>query len=237
MQNELDVKWVGLGKQLNVSPEKRVNEKDPVKEGMVHIQENDKSFIMRGYESAPPAGITIDANLAVYFIKKFHDKLNSEPFLNFLKKGFSTSSITEIENAEITKWLKNLLIFSRAISVDKNILMKVLSQPGCEGVRYYLGLKQNDAFDPSVGETLKNPKQVMVLVLVGIDKDGKDLNYSFDPEIRSSVQSGVYDVTNTSVTGEYNYPPPPNNFTKENSENCYVLGEIAWGTFYDKLFE
>lgn len=49
---------------------------------------------------------------------------------------------------------------TKAFTMGKNILMQILSQPGCAGMRFYNGINENGQ---------------KTLVYVGIDAEGKDL--------------------------------------------------------------
>ena len=79
---------------------------------------------------------------------------------------------------------------SFAITLDKSVLLKTISQPRCEGVRFYLGMK--------VTEKQEN---VLTLVTVGVDSAGKDLLYEFQEGVR------VADVPTRSLMAEYGHPP------------------------------
>ncbi len=228
--------WKALGKKLKTDEYNRVSTiSNPVNEDeLIDIVEQDKSFTMDGYEDAPIAGKPIDAKLAIHLIKKFSDSLPKIP-KNILDGTFRErfTGYSDKEYSHFEKWIVSLLLFSRAISIDKSILLKTLSQPGCEGVRFYLCLKDNIDFDEENFNS-KNPKEIMSLVLVGIDEKGKDLLYEFNKDEKKYIQEGVYRVETASLTSEYNYPPPPNSLTRLNSENTYVLGEFAWNDILDK---
>ena len=90
-----------------------------------------------------------------------------------------------------TNELKHLIEGSFAITFDKNVLLKTISQPKCEGVRFYLCLKQAE-----------QQEDVLSLVTVGVDANGKDLLYEFQPGIP------VEDIQTRSLIAEYGYPPP-----------------------------
>lgn len=97
--------------------------------------------------------------------------------------------------------LKDLLVRSSAITIDKNSLLKTISQPGCEGVRFYLCKKNVSLADGS-------KKSFASVVTVGVDADGKDLHYNFEKGKLSGGLVGA-DLINTSLVSEYGAPPPP----------------------------
>jgi hypothetical protein len=53
------------------------------------------------------------------------------------------------------------------VTFDKSQLLRIISQPRCEGVRFYHALRKGS-----------NGDMAATLVLVGVDKDGFDLNYN-----------------------------------------------------------
>ena len=125
-----------------------------------------------------PAGIPVSAKLAVALIADFQTMLSGDD-----------------------KELKDVLSHSSAITIDKNNLLKTISQPGCEGVRFYLCKKTVTLTDGS--------KQTLAsLVTVGVDINGKDLHYNFE---KGKLADGLIkaDVATTSLVSEYGYPPPP----------------------------
>jgi hypothetical protein len=133
----------------------------------IDITEHPRSFSMG--EGSEPYGIAIDAPLAVSMIKALSEKVSKQPPDNELRQ---------------------LMEGSFAITLDKNVLLKTISQPKCEGIRFYLCLKKSDK-----GEDL------LSLVTVGVDETGKDLLYEY--------QSGlpVQNIPTRSLVAEYGYPP------------------------------
>ena len=83
------------------------------------------------------------------------------------------------------------------MSLDKNILLKIISQPRCEGVRFYLCLKEGASAPP------ENP-DVLSLVAVGVDETGKDLFYDYSEEIH---KSGIENIPTIYLVAEYGHPP------------------------------
>jgi len=133
----------------------------------IDITEYHRSLSMD--DDSQPYGIAIDAPLAVTLIKALREKVAAQPPTNELKQ---------------------LIEGSFAITFDKNVLLKTISQPKCEGIRFYLCLKQTEQLE-----------DVLSLVTVGVDADGKDLLYEFEPGIP------VEDIQTRSLIAEYGYPP------------------------------
>ncbi len=141
----------------------------PVEEPTIGVEEFDQSVMMP--DAPGPYGIAVNAPLGVSMIKALWQKVNNEPDTNPLKA---------------------LLSGSFAITFDKSVLLKTLSQPKCEGIRFYLCLKQSE----------KNPaEQLLSLVTVGVDEAGKDLLYEYQPGIP------IKDIPTRSLIAEYGHPP------------------------------
>ena len=81
----------------------------------IEITEEGRSVSMGPGEE--PYGVAVDAPLAVQLIRNFWKKFRSE--------------------APEKTWLRTTFEQSRAITFDKNILLKILSQPKSEGIRFY----------------------------------------------------------------------------------------------------
>jgi hypothetical protein len=193
---------------------------DPALDKDIPVYELEKSFEYPDDPTIPSAGKAIDANLAIAFIKNFHDKLPEIPkkFLNgnkFVDQEPSKKDLTEFED-----WVINLLKYSSAITFDKSVLLKTLSQPECEGIRFYLCLK----------EISVEPKEVLSLVTVGIDRKGKDLGYDFSSEKRDEIKTGNINVATQSYNSEYAHPPP-----RTGGRSIAILGELAWADNFIKI--
>ena len=238
-----DTSWKVQGRKFNSNTPEKPDDDQELK-----IPQTKLCVQMPGYEDKP-LGRPIDANLAVNLISNFlhHIKMVYHPtpsntFEEFLNKS---------ENEEFSAFVKNTRDFHRKVlelnygmSVDKNMLLKVLSQPGCEGVRYYL------CYRPDV--------EKISLVMVGIDCEGCDLNYTLttdtvtyykDGETGTIVppRSGAKSIENVkmqSLTGEYVTPPYTiidfvswfsderisslkSDFNKEDIDKCFVLMNFA----------
>ncbi|MBL7698648.1 MAG: hypothetical protein JNK79_10825 [Chitinophagaceae bacterium] len=133
----------------------------------IPITEYQDSFTMA--DAPGPYGIPIDAPLAVSMIKALRELVQKQP----------PDSI-----------LRQLLEGSPAITLDKSVLLKTISQPKCEGIRFYPCLKKG-----------VKGEDVLSLVTVGVDEKGADLLY----EYKEGTQ--VQDIQTRSLLAEYGYPP------------------------------
>jgi hypothetical protein len=134
----------------------------------IDITEYRESFTM-GDGSQGPFGIAIDASLAVTMIKALREIVSKQPADNPLRQLFEGSF---------------------AVTLDKSVLLKTISQPKCEGIRFYFCVKKGEK-----GEDL------LSLVTVGIDEKGKDLLYEY------TEGTSVADIPTRSLIAEYGYPP------------------------------
>lgn len=129
-------------------------------------------------------GIPIDSKLAINLIRRALSK--GEGLLENLKNNsFDRMSID---------LLKQIVDLNYGITFDKTVMLKILSQPNCAGLRAYLCARDVK------NETTKKIEPHLSLVMVGVDVNGYDLNYSFN-NIKSD------DVPNESLLVEYGYPP------------------------------
>lgn len=155
-----------------------------------------------GSTDKKPYGIPVSAKLAIALMADFQQ-------------------LIQPTEGETSNALKELLIRSSGITVDKNTLLKTLSQPGCEGIRFYLCKKKLSLEDGS-------KQDYVSLVTVGVDTDGKDLHYNF---VREKLSGGLLAATliNTSLVSEYSAPPPPRTFTatEESLNDKLVLLQYA----------
>ncbi len=178
----------------------------------VNMEESDALI---GKKPDDPYGLPITASLAVSLIadfqhllkpftdtsekdgsNNFFDEFFDEFFKRFFEKDFNKEYVEKIKIN-----LKQLLYYSSAITIDKNILMKTLSQPGCEGLRFYLCKKKVEIDG-------KGKVPFVSLVTVGVDSVGQDLNYVY---YQGKVTPDFHEnsIENMSVISEYGSPPPP----------------------------
>ena len=176
-------------------------------------------------------GEPIDAQYAIYFIRNLWAKLDEkvkrwDETLQGLEKLYprfkeildqtnqSEETKGEIQELATTfetrikkdhQWLINLLRNSCAITFDKSPLLKTLSQPRCEGIRFYLCLTDHYEGHESAAEEEHEEGEKysgkLSLVTVGVDKDGKDLHYEYDPGKHISPE--IPNIENRSMCLEY----------------------------------
>lgn len=197
-------------------------------------------------ETAPlNAGIPVDAPLAVSLMKQLielfpNDVLYPIPgrkISDQLRDLIPTTSMKihideksdfvkslEMQIAAIANKVQDLedatdvvLRNSLAITADKGSLMKALSQPGCEGLRFYQCVSGDSGSDP----------RKLSLVILAVDGESSDLGYDFDPSFRKEIDK----IPTRSFTAEYNKTSGPLDFYHlDNSNNDlkpYVLLKYA----------
>jgi len=149
-----------------------------------------------------PQGRPIDANLAINFISALYAEVHD---------AYGPEDIDSLEHADIKeryqnarKFLNKLVTLNYGMTIDRDFALKILSQPGCEGIRGYLCLKKDDAEAP------------LSLVTIGVDGSGYDLRYNVKNAVKwASTESpkdelpapGVTSVAMQSLGGEYVTPP------------------------------
>jgi hypothetical protein len=200
-------------------------------------------------------GEPVNARLAIFYIRKLWQEIEKLKLLTVhedtmifmdiirnhsknkfkeLKEEDFEVKLKEIEQKwkRANDWLIDLLRNSFGITMDKSVLLKTLSQPECEGIRYYLAMKRKPEEEKSVtyeGE-IKDSKGrpvKLTLVTVGVDKKGTDLHYEYDPE--KVEDKRIPDVENKSLCTEY--PRTPGIYKKHEIEmeelKPYVLYKYA----------
>ncbi len=178
-------------------------------------------------------GLPIHARLAIFYIRKLWQELekkqllsiheDTRKFFNVLRGHFDKKSegfkreeflkeleVMEDRWKEANDWLIELLRNSFAVTMDKSILLKTLSQPECEGIRYYLAMKrrpENQYIQKNeVDLTDSERKSVkLTLVTVGVDKVGTDLHFQFHSDLHS--RETIPDIENDSLCTEYPRTP------------------------------
>jgi hypothetical protein len=156
-----------------------------------------------------PFGRPIDANLAINFIANFNktftitngdDPATFEQVLNTLPLDGLKAIIKKSQQLH-----ESVVKLNYGMTLDKNMALKILSQPRCEGIRFYLC--SESGADSHIS-----------LVLVGVDEKGYDLNYK-SPRITFGTQDAgallprqgdvpaIKTVTMESLSGEYVTPP------------------------------
>jgi hypothetical protein len=200
-------RWIAQGKELAETYLKTTTIGAKPQGSDLPIKELAKSVDMENKPDDDPYGIPISASLGIALIADFQKII--KPMKNFfnapnkqnLVNLFSAQeSFTPKERSEESVDLVALLLRSSAITIDKNILLKTLSQPACEGVRFYLCKKMVDGVP------------YLSLVTVGVTAEGQDLHYEYDPKKAGENKITEGDVDTSSLVGEYGSPPPPKNF-------------------------
>src|SRR6185312_4404762 len=129
-------------------------------------------------------GKPIEGNLAGKLIKAAHNTIQ-----DFTKKVNSKNF--EGNDKKNNQAVANFLSLTNGITFDRTIVLKILSQPNCEGLRAYL-CQRDDVDEQS-------------LVLVGVDAHGFDLNFPVPKNVKE--KAATTDIPNQSLMAEYGYPP------------------------------
>jgi hypothetical protein len=163
MSDQRSTTWVATGRRLNMGNEPRLE---------IPITELSRSVSMG--DGDLPYGLPVDAPLGVQLIRNLSEQLRKEA-------------------PDEKSWVRRLFEQTPAVTLDKNILLKILSQPKSEGIRFYPCLKKNS-----------DGTDLLSLVAVAVDAEGKDLLYDYNPDIH---RSGIQNIPTTSLVAEYGHPP------------------------------
>jgi hypothetical protein len=213
MENLKPRSWHVMGQCFNVKHPDLPDEKE------IPIPEEDGDISMDPPPSGGKApipkdsdhfGLPIDADLAVHFIQNLLPDA-----LGFLDKdlkrdGESSDELADDQNINKLLFADKLINLTYGITFDKNIILKILSQPGCEGLRCYLCSRKEES-----------KKDHYSLVLVGVNRYGYDLN--FDKIDTSDTES----VKTQSLIAEYGYPPNGKTLKDIVKDPHYVLLNLA----------
>jgi hypothetical protein len=101
-----------------------------------------------------PYGVPISTGAAVLLIKNYKEVLKEEK-IDFTSESANKSRI------------EDLLVTLQGITFDKSQILRIISQPGCEGMRFYPAVRKNSSGD----------FDSFTLVCVGVNENGFDLNY------------------------------------------------------------
>ncbi|MVN23272.1 hypothetical protein [Mucilaginibacter arboris] len=186
----------------------RTKPDEPIENGEIDIFEECRSVNMDSKQK--PYGRPIDADTAVHLISNYIKFVEEAfPHLNLKSENLSAEHLDFVDTTLI-----DIFKVSYGITYDKNILLKLLSQPKCEGIRSYLCLR----------EPKKNPH--ISLVLVGVDCDGNDLHYRKKDTIKKNSSNGIDEITTQSLTGEFAHPPE-SSLEKKLTDPRYALLKMA----------
>jgi hypothetical protein len=248
--------WIAIGKKYKKEGSVAV----PNEDQDIPIMECARSVSMDKDKQA--YGQPIDAKWGIHLIKNLFNQLHESNILQYLfadeflkvkEVKQENLAVTEGDGAdkqgegmdkekeELLQWLIRLLWHSKAITIDKNILLKALSQPLCEGLRFYLCLTPPLNGKGPQGETIHGlPKGTFSLVTIGVDKKGHDLHYTFDPTIIKS-DADIPEVATTSLVGEYGHPPgsgtSPVTTDTVTADSPYVLWNYALAQFKAEILD
>lgn len=203
MENQ-EKTWIVYGHCYDATPPKNY------KPGYIKLPELESGLGMRkredGAKKDPPGivpeyfGVPVDSKLAVKLIKN-----------GLIKKEGLTKKLKGLD-LETKNFIDNLVDLSYGITFDKTVMLKILSQPNCEGLRAYLCARNENETTPHLS-----------LVMVGVDMNGFDLNYDLNTTIKDD------EIPNQSLLVEYGYPPGGNTppvINKDKDEH-YVLLRLA----------
>ena len=203
-------------------------------------------------------GEPVDARYAIFFIRNLWSKLHEkkkirkdrtlkrlEELYGRIKAVLEQTKQSEKTKAEINdarstlekrikrdqQWLINLLKQSFGLTFDKSALLKTLSQPGCEGIRFYLCMTDHyEGYElAKEGEDEEEDKYLgtLSLVTVGVDKAGKDLHYEYEADKHTFPK--IPDIETQSLPCEYFTKPLGSIFKNEDVQDLepYVLYKYA----------
>jgi hypothetical protein len=154
------------------------------------------------------SGSPVDANLAVQFIRNFfkYYKIYKRDYQQNLESIKTNQNFAELldfhekTHEKTTRLHDSLVDLTYGMTLEKDMILKIISQPKCEGVRFYLCARK----------AIQDNQMHLSLVTVGVDKDGYDLHYNKKSTVKANqIARGVQDLNTQSLTGEYFTPPPP----------------------------
>ena len=150
-KNQLEKRWTVYGRHLErdaqgmARPTLRTNCSLDIKEESHNIRMGDGT---KG-----PYGIPISTGAAVSLIKNMLDVLESNGIDFF-------GSSANVENKQLKNdLLTQLILNSMGVTFDKSQLLRIISQPKCEGVRFYQAVRKGQGRKPDTA----------TLVLVGVE--------------------------------------------------------------------
>jgi hypothetical protein len=167
----------------------------------LHMGQKPPKIQRRTSTTADDFGKPIDANLAVHLIKRSYGAVNEILDNVDLLKSL-THSEKDLSKDEKDKIKQEMLNMMYGVTFDKTVILKILSQPNCEGIRSYF-CKRKDGH--------------LSIALIGVDGCGFDLNY--DPNAPKVVAKTAGPPPNNSLIIEYGYPPSGPGIVDQEMEN------------------
>jgi hypothetical protein len=175
---------------------------DQYEEGSIELPVHVSKLGFRPYGALPQAetlsaepkgyfGVPIDAPLAVHLIK---NAFKTGASLLFSSQAGTLSDVQTKNAMAFASNAINKLYYG--VTFDKKLILSILNQDNCEGLRAYLCARDN----PEPGTT--DPYHTS-LVMIGVDVNGFDLGYG--PDIAATAQADT--APNNSLIAEYGYPP------------------------------
>jgi hypothetical protein len=208
----------------NFTPEFRVkancfdpeNTEQP-KIGYITFSTDERNVTMPG--SKVHSGRAIDADLAVHFIQNFFDYYTinvREPRMKAFEASKAINDSAAMEKLAAKDIHDKILDMTYGMTLERDLILKILSQPKCEGIRFYL-----------CGRIIEDDDIHLSLVTVGVDCDGYDLRYNLTDTAKTGTATkdlsapAAQSITTQSLTGEYLTPPPPYSLTSsvQNASN------------------
>lgn len=171
-------------------------------------------------DSNRPLGRPVEVNVALEYIANFVSNFQlvyDPPGLENIEKllGDPTVKALDLYINKVQKLAGKIMDLNYAMSLDRNVILKMLSQPGCEGLRFYLCARPDDDTKDVVDT---DPADFDIsLVIVGIDCEGYDLKYNYKKKQifdqknplgpRKVGEVTLPNLQMQSMTGEYVTPP------------------------------
>lgn len=225
MPDQRKIRWIARGKTYSDLEAGR-----PDVTANIEIPESENGIKMK--YGGTIYGEPIDARLAIFYIRKLWTEIKRDRILSIhkdtrrlmddLDKEFKDNGITDDkmlrsftrikrlvddQSAKAENWIAELLDNSFAITMEKSVILKTLSQPECEGIRFYLCMKDPIAVEGEqqpVEKKENDVKGVLTLVTVGVNKEGHDLHFQYYPEKHEIEKFRVIpDVETSSLCTEY----------------------------------
>lgn len=223
-------RWTVYGRVFN-RPVGSVDPPTIEPEKPLTIEEDATTLIIPNSEG--PYGEPLSTGVAVHLIRNMYDIVKeSNKVIDKIQDKLSPNKKDDDplgffltpEELETLEFLKKLIRDSMAITFDKSQILRLISQPGCEGIRFYQALR------------VVNDKKVMTLVAVGLNRHACDLNYATTNDDGSFAYkpNDHSDDTCQSLVLDWAHPPGGttggpgvNDTDKWNIDPMFVLLKLA----------